>query len=85
AGADAGAQLLRGRRATAAAAGRYARLWLRQGAASGGQEVALPGQRFPARPPGAQARAGADRFTPRHQGCRPRDPRDARQGGGELP
>ena len=48
-------------------------------------QVALPGQRLPARARGAEARAGADRQPPRHQGRRPRDPGDARQGRGQLP
>ena len=38
-----------------AAAGRYARLWLCQGPAQGGRELAAAGARFPARPRCAQA------------------------------
>ena len=63
AGADAGAQLLRRRRAAAAAPGRHARLRLCRGAEGHGQALALPGQRLSARPRGAEARAGADRFA----------------------
>ena len=61
AGPHAGAQLLRGRQAAAAPAGRHARLWLCQGAQGHGQALALPDQRLSARPAGAQARAGAGR------------------------
>ena len=49
------------------------------------QALALPGQRLSARPAGAEARAGADRHPPRHQGRRPRDDEDARRRGGQLP
>ena len=71
AGPDAGAQLLRRRPAAAAAAGRHARLRLCRRAQGSGQALALPGQRLPARPGGAQAGAGADRFAPRPEAGRP--------------
>ena len=61
AGAHAGAQHLRGRRAGAAAPGRHARLRLRQGAEGGRPQVALPDQRLSARPAGAEAHPAADR------------------------
>ena len=72
AGPDAGAQLLRRRRAAADPAGRHARLRLCRGAEGHGQALALPGERLSARPRGAEARAGAGRFAPRPQGRRPR-------------
>ena len=82
--ADAGAQLLRRRRAAANPPGRHAGLWLCRSAQGHGQALALPDQRLSARPAGAQARAGADRFAPRHQGRRPRRDGDARRRGGQL-
>ena len=50
-----------------------------------GAQVALPGQRLSARPPGAEAHPAADRQPPRHQGRRPRGDEDARRGRGQLP
>ena len=55
AGADAGAELLRCRGTAGHAAGRHARLRLRQGTARRGPALAVSRQRLSARPSGAQA------------------------------
>ena len=85
AGADAGAQLLRRRRAAALRLVDMPGYGFAKAPKDMVRQLALPGERLPARPRRAEARAGADRLPPRHQGRRSRDHGDARQGGGQLP